>query len=81
MIDRCVRAFLQGLACSQTGVQGGRLLRSAKRRSRTDMLVADCVPLGWQRLKDSPGLSRDGPVLSAAWPKLLDFRSIARVSG
>jgi hypothetical protein len=24
MIDRRVRAFLQGLACSQTGVQGGR---------------------------------------------------------
>jgi hypothetical protein len=44
--------------------------------SLTDLLVADCIPLGWQRLKDSPGLSRDGPVLSAACPKLLDFRSI-----
>jgi hypothetical protein len=32
MIDRRVRAFLQRLARSQTGVQGGRLLlRSAKR--------------------------------------------------
>ena len=32
MIGRRVRAFLQGLARSQTGVQGGRLLlRSAKR--------------------------------------------------
>ena len=48
MIDRRVRAFLQGLARSRTGVQGGRpLLRSAKRGSLTDMLVADCIPLGW----------------------------------
>jgi hypothetical protein len=82
VIDCRVPAFLQGLARSQTDVQGGRLsCASAKTGSLTDTLVADCIPLGWQRLNYSPGaLPRRFGVVGDL-PKLLDFKSIARVSG
>ena len=65
MIDRRVRAFPARLRPqSNRRARRSALLRSAKRCSLADTLVADCIPLGWQRVKDSPGalLRRSGVV-------------------
>ena len=55
--DRSPRAGVSARLRPQSNRRARRpaLLRSAKRGSLTDLLVADCIPLGWQRLKDSPG--------------------------
>src|SRR5208283_5505678 len=65
MIDRRVRAFPARLRPqSNRRARRSALLRSAKRCSLAAMLVADCIPVGWQRVKDNPvaRLQRSGVV-------------------